>query len=84
MRLPGTPIVWVGTVLLCGCGLAAQSSSQTTPRESDCSFRSPDTCWTLAARFPERRAAAVDSLPAEPLSEPPTVLATGADTAAAR
>jgi hypothetical protein len=85
MGLPRSALlVGLGTVLFCGCGVAAQSSSLTPPREPDCSFRSAGTCWTLAARFPEPRAEAVDSLPTDPLSEPPTVLATGADTAASR
>jgi hypothetical protein len=74
----------LGTVLLFGCGVASQSSSRTPPPEPDCSFRSGGTCWTLAARFPEPRAQAPDSLPIDPLGEPPTVLATGADTAASR
>ena len=78
------PLVGLGAILLCGCGVAAQSSSRTPPREPDCSFRSAGTCWTLAARFPESRAEVRDSLPADPLSEPPTVLATGADTAVSR
>ena len=85
MRLPGSALlVGFGTVLLCGCGIAAQSSSRTAQREPDCSFRSPGTCWTVAARFPDRRAADIDSLPADPSSEPPTVLAAGSDTAASR
>jgi hypothetical protein len=85
MRLPRSALlVGLSTVLLCGCGVAAQSSSRTPLRAPDCSFRSPGTCWTVAARFPEPRAEAVDSLPTDPLSEPPTVLATGADTAASR
>jgi len=77
-------LLGLGTVLLCGCGVAAQSSSETSPREPDCSFRSGGTCWTVAARFPESRADATDSLPAEPPSEPRTLLATGADEAASR
>jgi hypothetical protein len=85
MRLPGSALlVGLGALLLCGCGVAAQSSTRTAPGEPDCSFRSPGTCWTVASRFPEPRAAAVDSLPTDTLSEPPTVLAAGADTAAAR
>ena len=71
----------LGTVLLCGCGAAAQSSSEASPREPDCSFRSGGTCWTVAARFPESRADATDSLPAEPPSEPRPLLAIGADEA---
>jgi hypothetical protein len=55
-----------------------------SPRDPDCSFRSADTCWTMAARFPEPRAETLDSLPADSLSEPATLLATGADTSAAR
>jgi hypothetical protein len=77
-------LVGLGTVLLCGCGVAAQSSSRTPPREPDCSFRSAGTCWTLATRFPEPRVEAPDSLPTEPLGEPRPLLAAGADTAAAR
>ena len=85
MRLPRSALlVGSGTVLLYGCGVAAQSSSRTPPREPDCSFLSAGTCWTLAVRFPEPRSESVDSLPTEPLSEPPTLLATGADTAASR
>lgn len=84
MALPRSAVlVGLGTALLCGCGVA-RSSSQAPQREPDCSFRSAGTCWTLAARFPESRVEANDSLPADPLSEPPTVLATGADTAASR
>jgi hypothetical protein len=85
MRLPRPALlVEFGAVLLWGCGVAAQSSSRTPPRDPDCSFRSAGTCWTLAARFPEPRAEARDTLPTDPLSGPPPVLATGADTAAAR
>lgn len=69
-------LVALGAVLICGCGVAAQSSSRTPPREPDCSFRSAVTCWTMAARFPGPRAEALDSLPADPLSEPPKLLAT--------
>src|SRR5688572_12648459 len=46
-------LLGLGTVLLCGCGVAAQSSSEASPHEPDCSFRSAGTCWTVAARFPE-------------------------------
>ena len=77
------PLVGLGTILLCGCGVVAQSSSRTPPREPDCSFRSAGTCWTLATRFPEP-GAPFDSLPTEPLNEPRMQLATGADTAASR
>jgi hypothetical protein len=55
MRLPQSALLMgLGTMMLCGCGVAAQSSSRTPPREPDCSFRSAGTCWTLATRFPAR------------------------------
>jgi len=66
----------LGAVLLSGCAAAAQSSSTTQEVESDCSFRSATTCWTLAGRFPPPRPEPRDD-PEQPLP----VLASGADTA---
>ena len=77
------PITMLGMALLCGCAAAAQSSSTAPEPEPDCSFRSATTCWTLAGRFPAQRPHVRDSVPTEVLTQPPTILASGADTAAA-
>ena len=74
----------LGIVLLWGCSVPAQSSSVAPEREPECSFRSSTTCWTLAGRFPTPRPSARDSVPDELLKQPPTILASGADTAASR
>lgn len=73
----------LGLTLLCGCAAMAQSSSATPRGEPDCSFRSATTCWTVAGRFPAQRPERGDSLPDEVQSRPATILASGADTAAA-
>jgi hypothetical protein len=70
----------VGLVFLCGCAATTQSGSSAAPREPDCSFRSATTCWTLGSRFPSPRAAQPDSARKELLEQPPTILATEADT----
>jgi len=67
--------------LLAGCGAANAAAVRTTP-EADCSFRSGTTCWTLAGRFPAGRSSA--PAPRELRAPPRAVLATAADSAAAR
>jgi hypothetical protein len=67
--------------LLCGCATTAAVSSPTHVAEPDCSFRAATSCWTLAARFPPRRAEPTDSQPGKLLNLPPAVLATDADSA---
>jgi hypothetical protein len=67
------PLVF-GMALMVGCGLPAQSSSVAPEPESGCSFRSPTTCWTMAARFPAARSAAQDSVPGKLLQQPPTTV----------
>ncbi len=77
------PLLALGVVLLCGCAATAQSSSVAPERDSDCSFRSATTCWTIAGRFPAPRAETRDSVPDELPNQPPTLLASG-DTARAK
>jgi hypothetical protein len=67
--------------LLCGCATTAQVTSPAQVAEPDCSFRAATSCWTLAARFPPRRAEPTDSQPGKLLNPPPAVLATDADSA---
>jgi hypothetical protein len=71
----------LGTVLLCGCAAASQSSPASQGVEPDCSFRSATTCWTLAGRFPPPRAQAGDPPPGDVLKQRPPVLASRADSA---
>ena len=78
------PTKALGLALLCGCAATSRSSMVAPMDGPDCSFRSATTCWTMVGRFPSRRAQARDSVPDELLTRPPTVLATGADTAAVR
>jgi hypothetical protein len=70
----------VGLVLLCGCAATTQSVSSAARSEPDCSFRSATTCWTLGSRFPSPRDAKPDSARKDLLEQPPTTLATEADT----
>jgi hypothetical protein len=70
----------VGLVMLCGCAATSQSVSSAARREPDCSFRSATTCWTLGSRFLSPRAAKPDSARKNLLEQPPTILATEADT----
>jgi hypothetical protein len=68
------------TVFLCGCAAGIQPSAAAEQSESDCSFRSPTTCWTVSGRFPAVRsrpaAAPLDRTP----RQPPAELASGADS----
>jgi hypothetical protein len=66
---------------LCGCATAAHVSAPVHAAAPDCSFRAATSCWTLAARFPPRRAQTADSQPGRILSLPPAVLASEADSA---
>jgi hypothetical protein len=75
--------VGVVVALLSGCGAANAAAVRTTP-EADCSFRSGTTCWTLAGRFPARRDSAPAPTPRELRAPPRPVLASTADSSAAR
>jgi hypothetical protein len=79
-RLVPIPPAILGTVLLCGCAAASQSSSAAQGVEPDCSFRSATTCWTLAGRFPPPRPKAAEPSPSEVFEQPPA-LASRADSA---
>jgi hypothetical protein len=81
--LGSIPLMPLSVVVLCGCAVSAQPSSAAAP-ERDCSFRSATTCWTVAGRFPAPRPEPRDSVPTELLSQPRAILASGADTTAAR
>jgi hypothetical protein len=70
----------LGTVLLSGCVAATQSASSAPRGGPDCSFRSATTCWTLAGRFPQARAAKPDSVPKKLLDAPAAVLASRGDS----
>ena len=84
MSTPGwMALTLLATVFLCGCAATTQSASATRGREPDCSFRAATTCWTLGGRFPAPHADGRDSVPTEVLKQPPTLLATGVDSAAA-
>jgi hypothetical protein len=77
--LPDMRLVFI--VLLCGCATSTQSVTAAGRPESDCSFRSPTTCWTISARFPPRRAErTVPPVQRKP-TDPAPVLANGADSA---
>jgi hypothetical protein len=72
-------------VLLSGCAAGRRDSTALAPeREPDCSFRSATTCWTLGARVLAPERAARDTAPDRLLRQPPAVLASRADTVAAR
>jgi hypothetical protein len=82
MQLTPTVPLALTLGLLCGCAAGTRSSAVETRTEPDCSFRSPTSCWTMAARLPSRRAEASDSQPGELLRPSPAVLASSADSAA--
>lgn len=74
------PAVLLGA-LVSGCAGATTTSAAPAPAEPACSFRSATTCWTLAARFPDRQAA----LPPEELrASPRPVLASASDSTTVR
>ncbi len=76
------PLATVALALLSGCAAAAApaSSSATSAAESDCSFRSTTTCWTLAPRLPAVRSARKGPAPDQLQAPPQPVLASRADT----
>jgi hypothetical protein len=67
--------------LLGGCATTGQVAAPAHAAEPDCSFRAASSCWTLAARFPPRRAEPTDSQPERLLNPLPAVLASMADSA---
>jgi hypothetical protein len=69
--------------LVYGCAATARSPSAARTTEPDCSFRAATSCWTVAGRFPPRRAEPTDSQPREIMKPPPAVLASRADSARA-
>ena len=73
----------VGVALLSGCGAANAAAMRPAP-EAECSFRSATTCWTLAGRFPAERGSPPAPSPEELRAPPRAVLASTADSAAAR
>ena len=77
------PLLTFTLALLSACATAAApaSLSSAVGPDSDCSFRSATTCWTLAPRVPARRVEARDSSPDRIMSPPRPVLAGVADTA---
>lgn len=81
MRLAPTPALTLAAGLLCGCAAGTRSSVAPARADPDCSFRSPTSCWTLAARFPSRRAETTDSQPGELVRPSRAVLASRADSA---
>jgi hypothetical protein len=74
----------VGLALCWGCAAGTQASSPTPAGESDCSFRSATSCWTVSPRFPSGHVRARDTVPADLLDRPPMLVATGTDSAGAR
>jgi hypothetical protein len=60
-----------GTLILaflCGCAANTQPGRHAEAVQSDCSFRSPTTCWTMSGRYPSTSNAGErppDSRPAE-------------------
>ena len=64
-----------------GCARTGQVASAAHTAEPDCSFRAASSCWTLATRFPPRRAESTDLQPGKNLSPPRAVLASEADSA---
>ena len=66
--------------LLCGCAPRPEEASEPPAPEPDCSFRAATSCWTLGARFPERRSEPTDSQPGQILKPPAAVLATETDS----
>jgi hypothetical protein len=67
--------------LLSGCARTARLSAPAQAAEPDCSFRTATSCWTLAARFPTKRAEPSDSQPRKILNSLPAALASHADSA---
>jgi putative addiction module component (TIGR02574 family) len=76
--LPLVPLL----ALLCGCAATTRlaSPAQSPDLEPDCSYRAATSCWTLAARFPPRRAEPPDSQPETIRSRGPAVLASEIDS----
>lgn len=70
----------VMVALLCGCAATTHPASAATEPKSDCSFRSPTTCWTMAARFPSLRPDPTEP-PLERAPGPRPILASSADSA---
>jgi hypothetical protein len=64
-----------------GCAATARSPSTARAAEPDCSFRAATSCWTVAGRYPPRRAEPTDSQPDEILKQSPAVLASRTDSA---
>jgi hypothetical protein len=60
---------------LSACATATQSATAPDRSEPECSFRSPNTCWTMSGRFPPRRVKPVERIP-----DQPPALATRADS----
>jgi hypothetical protein len=77
--MPSLPAV-LSIALLCGCA-AAQSPAAARRTDPDCSFRSAATCWTVAGRFPPRRADTAAPKPHDIRNLSPAVLASEADSA---
>ena len=74
--LPGILVTLLGA-----CAATAQSEAGAGRSESDCSFRSATTCWTVARRVRPAGVETLDSVPKELFEQPPRALASGADTA---
>ena len=81
MRMTTTVPLALVFGLLGGCARTGQVASPAHAAEPDCSFRAASSCWTLATRFPPRRAEPTDSQPGKILNPPPAVLASKADSA---
>lgn len=79
MRSSGTSAVLLAAALLCGCAPSARSSMVVEAAKPDCSFRAATTCWTVSGRFPTTRQVRPPQED-EPLKQPATILASGADT----
>jgi hypothetical protein len=76
------PLATVALALVSGCAAAAapaSSSSATAAAESDCSFRSATTCWSLAPRLSAVRSARKGPAPDQLQAPPQPVLASRAD-----
>jgi hypothetical protein len=81
MRMTTTVPLALVFGLFGGCARTGQVASPAHAAEPDCSFRAASSCWTLATRFPARRAEPTDSQPGKNLSPPRAVLASKADSA---
>jgi len=66
--------------LLCGCAPSTRPVELAQPVQSDCSFRSPTTCWVATSRPRPIPPKPATRSPGELQGQPPAVLAAAADS----